>query len=759
MAPPSGSEIQADTARRFAGALRAAVRDKELEKDHVIRFYYDADVILRMVNGFQQFKYDGNPNVNPRNLMVRSLLSLGYAGPLYVLRPHVLEVHDALHLRPIGTDFKDQLLQFLEDAGIASLFMSLRQTILSTRPENDRLKRFLRDLTDAGPASFAQIELADGSWQQRLSRLTRHDLVHFDDGTRVMRDVLRDPVVWEIRDLIGNERKRRGQEEASFALSVLRDATALALLHREILRGEAGEKVPVVRFYSETAVLHETWRESGSRLRSLLTYQHGERGTDFIGRDADYFIVRMLLNGVRFQSKRKNGDDPSFATLKGLSEELCELTLEDENGLENFLENQVNEVPLKAYIDEFESLSFIQRFLRTYDPPDILKEAIKGFPEVWDFALKPETRTRFALDAHKILEQLAGTVRGLREAFSDVRKILAASSVLRQTKRPHHRPDPIKDLGLVRWGIALGGDDLERFNSLYDALVSDDQEEWWRGCADLADMIGGEEADAERMGIGCCVLWAINMFDLIVESLERSRLTEVGLKLLCLAAKVRGSRTMNRTEKKRLLEAAEEIVAEQPAGVQARYLIGLGYLYFHVWFSETHGDPAFLPDQTLRDWSRRAFDLGAEAVASLPIESLPWAFAVNHCVYIADVTHLQASEAATFRDLLARLEMKQDLWNYRFADTMGFHHLQVAKEVLAELERQPSAGSPAQVELVRTNVERAEQYYAAITAEYGDYEINTHRSWLMNLKERFHRFQVRSAAANSPRLYPLSDLQ
>jgi hypothetical protein len=348
----------------------------------------------------------------------------------------------------------------------------------------------------------------------------------------------------------------------------------------------------------------------------------------------------------------------------------------------------------------------------------------------------------------------------LREVFSDVRKILAASSVLRQAKRPHHRPDPIKDLGLVRWGIDLGGDGLERFNSLYDALVSDDQEEWWRGCADLTDMIGGEEADAERMGIGCCVLWAVNMFDLIVESLERSRPAEVGLRLLCLAAKVRGSRTMNRAEKERLLEAAEEIVAEEPAGTRARYLIGLGYLYFHAWFSESHGDPAFAPDPTVRDWSRRAFNLGSEAVASLPVESLPWAFAVNHCVYIADATRLQASEAAeaaTFRDFLARLEMKQGLWNYRFADTLGFHHLQVAEEGLAELERLPGAGSPAQVEFVRTNVERAEQYYAAITAEYGDLEINTHRSRLMSLTEKFHRFQVTSVAANSSRLYPLSD--
>src|ERR1700689_356928 len=94
-------EVEADTVGRFAAALREAVHDKEIEATtgRPIRFYYDADVVLRIINGFQQFKRDLRPNRDPRNVMVRSLLACGLSGPLHVLRPHLLEIHDDLRFR------------------------------------------------------------------------------------------------------------------------------------------------------------------------------------------------------------------------------------------------------------------------------------------------------------------------------------------------------------------------------------------------------------------------------------------------------------------------------------------------------------------------------------------------------------------------------------------------------------------------------------------------------------------------------------
>jgi hypothetical protein len=758
-------ELRVETVRRFAYALRGAVVDKRLEEEHDLRFYFDADVTLRIVNGASQFDEDRNPDRDPRHLMVRALLACGYAGVLYILRPHAVEIYDALRSRPSpgglsvdGDSFKD----FLTREGVIGFFRDLSDRISAAASEQEKLEVFFKEIGGAPPAVFPMVEMAHGNWEQRLSRFARRGIIRFDDQMEISH-LLRDPVVWDIRELIGRERRPR-RDGTQLSFSTLRDATALGMLHGQVERLDAGEPVPVVRFYTETDVLREAWRTRDSSLRAMLTYRRRlceESEFDFIVRDTDYFILRSLFHALRFRSLRspqrgRPQRDAMFGTLASLSEELFALVVEGGSRLDEFLATRrfrgSRKIPLEKYIAQFESLNFIRTFLQRYEPSEQLRGAVAGLPEVWDFAGRSATREKFVGESGLMLKQLSSVTQSYRAALTYLQRILVASEQWMRTKiRPYQLPDPIRDLGLIRWGIELSARDLDNFDSLIREIVSGEEDEWWRGCAHLAESMSNPDfVNVANFATGCGVLWALNMFDLILETLDRGGATmPVSLKLLRAAAELHGSKKPDVERKAALLAEAEAMVDE--AIERQKYLIGLGYLYFHAFKSE--GDKFRMTADTgalnvnVNGWRRRAFEVGQEAVGLLAgTGGLRWAFAVNHCVYVADAVGLRDPAVADYLQTLADIEFAhKEFWNYRFADTIGFHHLILADEALrSTLDAHFKQVAP----YILREIESAERYFDKIGAVFGDTEIDSHRESLARARATFHSKERAAEAGN-----------
>ena len=740
---------------RFAAALRAAAHDKQIEALRPIRFYYDADVLLRIINGFQQFRRDLHPIRDPRNVMVRSLLALGLAGPLYVLRPHALEIEEDLRWRRATAEgFNRELIEFLRTVGVAGLFVSLHQAIVSAWNDTDKINQFVRIVTHREASAFPFIELADGGWQQRLARFQRRGLIAFEDGLGSIKEVLRDPVVWQMRSVIARERAgnspldsmgkniRGGQPVSP---SVLHDATALGMLRREVTRFEAGESVTEVRFYSESNMFQRVWKHAPTR--DLLTYQRQgteKKDVDFIVRDQDYFILRMIFGSLCFSGQQpvqpRSAETPP-ADLMRLSDELAALIAGEQSDLKRFLESRlVAEKPLGTYLEEFKTLSFLPTFLRQWSPTDRLKDVVSGLSEVWEFATRSEVRERFAREAGEVLAKLRDTVAELGVAFNDLRSILdAANAFWREQTENYRPPDPTRDLGLIRWGIELGGESLERFRLLIERIVAPDDETRWLGCVDLTDTLTTAGEDYESYAIACSVLWALNMFDVIVGSLEKApQANQPGLRLLCLAAKLKAKRNLGLDEKSALLAEGADAVESAPEEDRARFAIGLGYLYFHAWLLERNASHAGVASNSSQAWLERSLELGSEAVQALPRGTLPWAFALNHCVYVGDYADSPPPGLAGSRKTLARLwHDHRELWNYRFADTIGFHNLVTAENQYGVVEGSRMNVPEHLLQSLMYHLNEAERHYARIEGDYGDAEIAEHRERLRTLKARF----------------------
>lgn len=764
-----------ETVARFSAALRLALHDKKLEQHDKIVFYFDADVVVRMILGFQQFRYESGSRIvlDQRALLLRALLSFGYLGSVHLLRPHALELDEALRGKPafnteLGRDeYRRELTSFLEQWHAQELFSHLK-SLIENSPEREAVGLFLEHLQRVGPESFIPIELANGSWQQRLARFGRKRLINFDSAGGDVRMILRDPLLIEFREAISTARRRRTKKYLS--LSILRDAMALLVLHRLIADKQQGKDVPYVRFYTETDALKEAWI-SNDRLRALLSYSNPHNTEDleylrallsystphisgdltylgeesFVGRTADYFILRASFEALSFQDLkvRKLGDGATvrLEALEAVSRELDKLP---HNGAdaEFLVSHRVGDQPLKFYVDQFKSLSFIRSIWVRYDPPDQLEEFVKGIKEVWAFAQEGETaeaiRQRIREEIVGVQRELHDKVKSLRSYYEILRSIQGSSNrILRGKVELYNVPDPMRDLGLIRWGLILSLKGEERFRNLMVPLIAKEEDEWWHGCHDFAAAIRDVGVDPEECTIVCAILWVLNEFAIIEDVVDgfeaAAKSVPCGLILMRAAAQLRG-RALDVPTKATILESLIERLKALSKENRPKYLLGVGYLLFHAWNAEVRGRMPSEQDTTIRGWVELSFELGEEGARLLKPSTLAWAFAINHCAYVGSVAGLDPTKTHRYLEQLGRIELDKSLWNYRFVDTLAYSYYLIAQR---EVDRVRHSLDPGEVENVRVKafdiLSKAYALYERARLYFGDDEIPSHLNDLNHL--------------------------
>ena len=144
--------------RAFARNLRLALFDVQLERRQAAAqqptlFYYDTDVVLRMIMGFEL-----PPNRRHEAAdLVRSLFACFMLGPMHMLRPHALELRNHLGsviAQPPNQAFKQRAQDHLR--GHESKMRELRSIITGAERADGLTKaeRFIRLFRAHSSATF-----------------------------------------------------------------------------------------------------------------------------------------------------------------------------------------------------------------------------------------------------------------------------------------------------------------------------------------------------------------------------------------------------------------------------------------------------------------------------------------------------------------------------------------------------------------------------------------------------------------------------
>lgn len=729
---------------RFRRALDAALHDRAIERSgETISYYYDADVMVAVVGGL----LDRNVQITAayqRMNLVRALLSSGFLGKIRMLRPHVLELDSEVRGYPDLTrkghagDYARRVRAFIESHGVAKEMENLRTIIKSKTNDNDIVRAFIHFMQESGYRSFPILEMANGTWVERLRRLMSYNFA-FEGGGPDLRSVLESTTFIRVHESLTQE---SGLHRS--AGSNLRDATALALLHEAVVARDSGEQTPYVRFYTETTTLQRLWARH-SAIRKMLTYNSSVEPSDFdfVVRDPDYYILRAAFQELRFPGVdivERSGGEATWDELVHIASELRTALSEGTRDVREHLETlELGGVRLREVVEEFESLALLRNVWSNYSLPESLQKHIPSWTDTWDFTgsrfdqvLRQELQaTRSAL--HREVENLQSwTSRCLRiaAAADDVRNRFGDSDA--------PLPDPMRDLGLVRWGITLSDGGRERLQEYVATILRGNFTERLSLCGTLAGFVDQPDSTTDAFGVVSATLWFLEQFDLISETIrnyvQNARgVLEDEFKVIDIVARLKADQRMDTGRKTELLQQLERVDTLAEKTRAPRYLLALGYAYFVAWSSELRARQAQSiqngeDDDLLRKWAQRSFVAGIAGAKTYMPHTLEWAFSINHIVYVGTVTSQALGEVQGYVELLITLRGQPAFWHYRFADTLAYHNYTLAKMEwqLESLRARGSRKGLARVRVCRL-LNQASELLAEAKFTYGDPEIPQHK--------------------------------
>jgi len=605
---------------------------------------------------------------------------------------------------------------------------ALHDIINRPASKEDRAIRFIDRLRTVAPKTWVAIELARGTWKARLSQLAHHQVLRFDARGIDTRSVLEGQPFRIFHHAL------RTHREGS-ALSNVHDAAALAMLHGDIHSGESDR---LVRFYTETHVVSELWRDQ--TIRELLSYRSNSNGLidHSVLRDADYFNVRANFDALRFEGGpavniRRGPVSVPIDELERVANELTNVVEQGETRFESAIQRlYVGEQPLTDTVRDLESLSFVRNVWFQYEPPEPLLDK-DLWNEVWDFS---DEMVAGVLDTElaTVREQLRAEVSQIETWSYNFRALLGRVVEVKTGWRAESMPEPLRDLGIIRWGINLEPAESDRLRQYVMDLMSVDDEVRERTCVTFATLIESAPPSLSDTVITVCVLWFLRLFQAIINVVdEHERLSTApvmpSLLIMRAAARLRAPTVTERPAIDKVILEVVTLCEHVGPDLRKQLLLGSGFVLYYAFLLEKN---AKHPDQRrLASLARRSFEAGDEAVQLLPENTLAWAFAMNHCAYVGTVTGVHPDKTSDYHDRVVQLR-GSEFWHYRFADSVAWHHILLAKDELRNVKklRNRSKGKKRLFERIR---EAQRLYEHELGDIFGDIEILGHRMELNKL--------------------------
>lgn len=751
----------------FTEALGHAIYDRDLEDSgRDIHYYYDSEVAIWLILGFEAETVQAREDIRAR--LVHALLWTGYLGKVRVLHPHALEVYSKIKRQSqFGTTeatgaFRERLREYVEQRGLTEI---IRNIVAAVRdlPADMKTQVLVDEFRSNGPEAFATIALATGTWQERLGHLHGRTIVFEEEPADAVL-----PSASDRRDIRTFHRAiTEHRDKATATRNNLADAIAMGSLSRMIRQGEGDERTPFVRFYTTTKTLLHLRSDPGAA--RYLRYRSGRNSeaaatASSIFRSTDYYMLRAHFDALGFKVSELQKRDPipliSIDELRSVHQSLRDVLRETdlpesvdyERETELALRQKVDDLKiggqnLTTVLAEIECAAFVDniftQFLNRYRTPKTLRHVVKDFDEIWqnfdtDLAsrvLRKEIRDR----AENITQQLAKKVAGVRLQLDFIRKVYLAATKFIKDNSLTDVPDPLRELGLVRWDSQITDDAREKLRAFSEGLLleQDDNSQLVENCVDLFRQWLYPDDEAACIAV-CSLLWTLNLFPFVIEAINRYELRCDGglptrLKIMRMAARMRtGAEKRGPVEDE---QAFDELVSEveQLRGVpdaderRGRQYIGLGYIAFYIWWDLTMRFGT--EDEFVSKWATRSVQYGIDAMELLRNDVMARAFAVNHCAFV--------SLKAGFTDVEKYVKMLQqydgaDIWNYRFADTIAMNSFEWAEKRWNEVKKSTSEWAKAKDEL-RIALETAWKLLDDNQPYFGDREIATHKNQIRDL--------------------------
>jgi len=326
----------------------------------------------------------------------------------------------------------------------------------------------------------------------------------------------------------------------------------------------------------------------------------------------------------------------------------------------------------------FSRLALLDSCIDKYTVPTIAASFLPDDTErLFRFGRQSRARAGVARSMEDMRKHLQENAERLRSWQENVQAIERAAERRRADLRRNvgiGNPEPLRDLGLIRWGVALSKESADRLRVHIQGLLGLTTESPAYECATLAAALAdGDDTDDDLLVV-CSVLWFLEEWELLVEFMEAEgerHALPTELEVMRAAATIRSNPQMSVKQKQDDIDDLKEFLEPRE---EKRYLLGLGYVLFHAWASEqrisAHSRKLSREAHGIVDsWVTDSFLCGQKAMAVFDHGSLPWAFAVNHCSYVgtcANVFRDQTDECV--RELIALSSVKS-LWHFRFADT------------------------------------------------------------------------------------------
>lgn len=737
---------------RFANALAFALYDRKVEaRGSAIIHYYDADVILDMVLGIE--RGDIYLQKDSEQALVRALLSAGFLGDMHMLRPHVFELNENLRReersRLSDEQFQGKARGFLTKTGILDKMAQLHEIVDGATPlpsdnQETRIQRFVHALGQVAGETFARMEQCHGRWPSRLHRYLhrKENRLCLDRLGPETETLLKDcgSQLYEI-----NRRLMRRRPERS--LNVFQDAAALTILHSMIQAVASTEPVEVVRFYTETVAVREAIEEDAD-LRKMLSYSpsilpglEAPAGAELVLRDSQYYIVRAVFPVL--SPDNKDTDEEALGNLDKLSSELKGLESHPEE-----LERAIEELKydgrsLGDLLRRFENLTIMDYIWTSKRIPPDLKDlpVLKEWVSVFAFAEKTEVDQRVGEQWENARTELESSISGVQVWTANFRRLLSLAEQRRE-RGPGRIEDPMRDLGLVRWGYDLTDDELQDLRETLDGLL-------WETDVDLTEHVGKlttrmvqAREDLRQCFASCAILWAIGAYESILDLVKQYEDSDKppklppSLTIIKMAASVRAGRVNSHAERKQMAEQVTQLCSGLPESKRSRILLGAGYVLYHLWKLDMDARPRDENQERYnaeaKAWASQSFELGKEASRILSPAKLDWAFAINHCAFVGLMMRLEREEIDEYLQKLIRFESVPAFWNARFADTLGYYHLREAERVQQACQSEEWATKD-----MDRHLDEARRYLMeAKRLDIGDIDVNEHLYQLDKLQGR-----------------------
>lgn len=730
-------------AKTFSKALEYAIDDKLAEEGagegNETLDLFDADFIIATIRGLTEWDSTQRaPEVSRLPFVLRALFAVHLLPRAHFLRPHLLELE-----RYVSRLTPPRMLE----EGARRLELRRLSRIWGLDQHDDRIREFARDpaamesvLRAEGFEIFVKIQLCYGGLAYDRHREVLQHCVFRTPALADHKMLPGDAFAHHMAESIGRSRTREEKD-----INNLVDGHALSELAAHVARGKP------VRFYTQTTSLR--------RFRGDPAF----RGTDgrSVFRDSVYYLMRCCFSALAFShlapiaESQEPGSIRSIHDLRDLSRRFIAFLGQGRltpMELEQKLESEQTDRPgetLADLINGFYELKFLNSvFLSRWKVDPEMRHLAPGFTSFFrNQNQRAVVRSEVSRSLVTVSEQLSAQVSYLNRWRSDILGF-RPSIQARRKEFGGRTPDLWRDMGLGRWG----------FDEFLPVEVRRKLEAWIASVAEgvPVEHLSSELAlqvspdgyqSANDFALAQCQLWLLKLDARLCEEWRENfkRFSQHGflqvLQVLHLIAEVRtvapsfGARqeaqtqhvlalVENAAERMGVLERAED---RRLAGVGS---MGVAHVTYWAWKRmKDLGQPPHA-----RAMAERSYDAAALAKKAFLEGSLPWAFALNHAVYIGTMAKVRPAETDRMRKELVNVNPHH--YHYRFADTLARRITESVHDQLAEVPGEEIVTLPKhrrQRALLCRRVTEAKKILDDAEPYFGDEEIGRHLQELRDL--------------------------